>query len=70
MVRTVISTTAALLTIAFTAAAAQAAPFSASSGSLASGASPLIAVGGHQVCLKAQCPGRSRIVCGCPKSNR
>ncbi|MCU0605620.1 MAG: hypothetical protein MUC33_23510 [Desulfobacterales bacterium] len=57
MVRSIIATTAALVTVAFTAAAVQAAP-------------QLIAVGGHQVCLKAQCPGRSRIVCGCPKSSR
>jgi uncharacterized membrane protein len=25
---------------------------------------------GHQVCLQAQCPGRSRIVCGCIKPVR
>lgn len=70
MVRTIIATTAALLTVAFTAAAAQAAPLSPAAGTLATGISPVIAVGRHQVCLKAQCPGRSRIVCGCPKSNR
>ncbi len=25
--------------------------------------------GGHQVCLKHQCPGRSRIICGCARPN-
>jgi hypothetical protein len=69
MVRSIIATTAALITVAFTAAAAQAAPLSPA-GTLATGTSQLIAVGGHEVCLKAQCPGRSRIVCGCPKSSR
>jgi hypothetical protein len=70
MVRSFVATTAALLTVAFTAGAVQAAPLSAAAGSVASGASTVIAVGDHQVCLKAQCPGRSRIVCGCPKSSR
>jgi hypothetical protein len=69
MVRSIVATTAALITVAFTAAAAQAAPLSPA-GTLAAGTSQLIAVGGHQVCLKSQCPGRSRVVCGCPKSSR
>jgi hypothetical protein len=37
---------------------------------LSGGSTPVIAVGGHKVCLQAQCPGRSRIVCGCPRSTR
>jgi hypothetical protein len=63
---------AAASTLAFAAAAvtAQAAPASQSAWGSAATSTPVIAASNHGVCYKHQCPGRSRIVCGCPQGAR
>ncbi len=71
MIRTVLAASVASLAMAVLASGAHAAPIGGASNlNFVKSPSPLIAVGGHQVCLKAQCPGRSRIVCGCKKPVR
>ncbi len=69
MIRTMLLTAAATLALAASAVTASAAPMSTAPGLGIAGTS-VIAVGGHKVCLKHQCPGRSRIVCGCPAGTR
>jgi hypothetical protein len=49
---------------------AQAAPASQSAWGSAATSTPVIAASNHGVCYKHQCPGRSRIVCGCPQGTR
>jgi hypothetical protein len=68
MIRT---TFAASIAFAVLASAAHAAPIGGATNlNFVKSQSPLISVGGHQVCLKAQCPGRSRVICGCKKPVR
>jgi hypothetical protein len=70
MIRTTCAATVASLAFAVLASAAHAAPIGGANVNYVKAPSPLVSVGGHQVCLKAQCPGRSRIVCGCKKPVR
>jgi hypothetical protein len=70
MIRHALIVAAAPVLLALYAASAQAAPIGTAAGLNLAGTSPLMAAGGHSVCLKAQCPGRSRIVCGCSRSTR
>lgn len=71
MIRTTFAATIASFTFAALASAAHAAPVGGAPNlNFAKAPSPLVAVGGHQVCLKAQCPGRSRVICGCKKPVR
>jgi hypothetical protein len=63
---------AAVTTFTFAAAAvsAHAAPASQTAWGSAATSTPVIAVSNHGVCIKHQCPGRNRIVCGCPQGAR
>jgi hypothetical protein len=70
MIRTAFAASVASFAMAVLASGAHAAPVGANNLNFVKSQSPLISVGGHQVCLKAQCPGRSRIVCGCKKPVR
>jgi hypothetical protein len=71
MIRTTFAASVASIAFAVLASAAHAAPIGGTNNlNFVKTPSPLVSVGGHQVCLKAQCPGRSRIVCGCAKPLR
>lgn len=62
----------AAVTIAagFSAVSANAAGLGQARLDVAKSTSPVVSVTGSKVCLMHQCPGRSRIVCGCSKSTR
>jgi hypothetical protein len=71
MIRTALAIATASLALSLSAFTANAAGLGSAAGlNLSGGSTPVIAVGGHKVCLQAQCPGRSRIVCGCARSTR
>lgn len=70
MIRTTFAATVASFAFAVLASSAHAAPVGGAPLNYVKAPSPLVAVGGHQVCLKAQCPGRSRVICGCKKPVR
>jgi hypothetical protein len=69
MIRTFAIAAASAATLAMATVSANAAPAGQSFASSVT-SSPMIVSNNHGVCLKHQCPGRYRIVCGCAQGTR